>query len=87
MDKQQAVGRLTAYLGGGAVGISAQAQKAAAQTAENTVTLLQYPIPVPNLEITVGDITTVGGFLIVAARFVVDMRKDREQRRDKEQDK
>ena len=72
-------GRLVAYFGGSAVGVSSATQKVKATglaDTPETVTLLNYPIPLPHIEITVADITTVGGFLIVIARFVWDIRRD-----------
>lgn len=81
-------GRLVAYFGGSAVGVSSATQKVKASelTEADTVTLLNYPIPLPHIEITVADITTVGGFLIVLARFVLDVSRERRAKRQRERE-
>lgn len=82
-------GRLVAYFGGSAVGVSSATQKVKASgltEAPDTVTLLNYPIPLPHIEITVADITTVGGFLIVLARFVLDVSRERRAKRQRERE-
>lgn len=87
MTLQLDAGRTIAYIGGLCVSASSLAAKAehaeqVAQQAANveqvaqSISLLQMNIA-PVLEITVGDVTTLGGFAIVVARFAWDVFKAR----------
>ncbi|WP_163219911.1 hypothetical protein [Citrobacter freundii] len=78
-------GRVIAYVGGTGVGLSSLSEKVQAATSDvaGTVSLLQYPVQLPHIQITVADITTVGGFLVVLARFGWDIWKDIRNKRQK----
>lgn len=78
-------GRVVAYVGGTGVSVSSVAEKARAASTDmvDTVNLLQFPIQLPHIQFTVADITTVGGFVIVAARFGWDVWKDIRSKRNK----
>ena len=81
-------GRIMAYFGGSGVGLGSAAQKTQAANLTNpqdTVSLLNYPIPLPQIEITLADIITVGGFLVVLSRFIWDIRRDRRDQQLQEQ--
>lgn len=81
-------GRLIAYLGGSSVGVGSVAQKAQAADitkAADTISLLNYPLPIPHIDITLADVTTIGGFLIVLSRFVWDIRRSRRVQQQQEQ--
>lgn len=78
-------GRVVAYVGGTGVGLSSLSEKVQAATSgvAEPVSLLQYPVQLPHIQITVADITTVGGFLVVLARFGWDIWKDIRNKRQK----
>lgn len=39
----------------------------------DTIPLMAFPLPV--VQITLGDVVALGGFAIVLARFIIDMRR------------
>lgn len=76
-------GRAVAYLGGGAVSLSGVAgkAKAAAQpvnehVSEQGITLLQFPVSIAQVDVTVGDMTTLLGAAVVVVRLAWDIYKE-----------
>ncbi len=68
-------GRTFAYIGGPvASAIALEAQAAHMPTPEQ-IPLMAYPVPVVN--VTLGDLIALGGFAVVLARFIWDVRKDK----------
>lgn len=45
----------------------------------DTIPLMAVPVPV--VEVTLGDLIALGGFAVVVARFVWDIRKDKRRKR------
>jgi hypothetical protein len=80
-------GRAVAYLGGSAVSVSGVAGKASATTepvaeaAEKSISLLQFPIAISDVTVTVGDMTTLVGAGVVVVRLVWDIYRERKNRR------
>lgn len=71
-------GRASSLTSGGpvwALAVLSEKVQAATSDVAGTVNLLQYPVQLPHIQITVA-ITTVGGFLVVLARFGWDIWKD-----------
>ncbi len=86
------VGRVTAYFGGSGVSLISLSVKAEASAASiplitgaipspKSLSLLQVPIPLPLVEVTLGDVTALGGFLVVVGRFAWDVYRDRREQR------
>ena len=79
-------GRTVAYLGGSAVSLSGMAEKAKAAPPVQTVTeqsisLLQFPISIAQVNVTVGDIATLVGAGVVVVRLVWDIYKEAAKRK------
>lgn len=71
-------GQLTAYVGGSGVSVVSLSTKAAeAQAAGHTIPLMSVPVPI--VEVTLGDVVALGGFLVVVARFVWDIYRDKKE--------
>lgn len=75
-------GRAVAYLGGSAVSLSGVADKAKAATqpvkdaADQTISLLQFPVSLAQVDVTVGDMTTLLGAVVVVVRLAWDIYKE-----------
>lgn len=72
-------GKVVAYLGGALVSLLSINEKR--QANGETVALMEIPLDGFLLQITLMDITTVGGFLIVVLRFLFDVYRFVEKRR------
>lgn len=73
-------GQVTAYFGGTGVSVVSLGTKAAehpatAINAPEIIPLMAMPVPV--VQVTLGDLVALGGFAVVVARFVWDIRKDK----------
>lgn len=80
-------GRLITYLGGSAVGVSGVTQQVKAGDvlqASERFTLLNYPIPFWGIQTSLAEVITIGGFFFVAARFFLDVKRDRKLKQQKE---
>lgn len=61
------------------MGIVSLGTKAAENPATHAIPLMAVPVPV--VEVTLGDLIALGGFAVVVARFVWDIRKDKRRKR------
>ncbi|MGL5093668.1 MAG: hypothetical protein ACRC8B_22670 [Aeromonas sobria] len=71
-------GQLVAYLGGSGVGVVSLSTKAGEIAGAGTIPLMALHLPV--VQVTLGDVVALGGFIVVVARFVWDIRKDKRKR-------
>ncbi|MGL4869902.1 MAG: hypothetical protein ACRC48_06780 [Aeromonas veronii] len=81
MDKNECVGRLIAYGFGTAIGLVSISSKAEVNPAKapEVISLLQLPLPIPHVEITLADITTLLGAFAIVVRLRWDYN-DRKRR-------
>lgn len=68
-------GQITAYVGGSGVSVVSLSTRAAELPAAETIPLMAVHVPV--IQVTLGDVVALGGFLVVVARFVWDVCKDK----------
>lgn len=64
-------GQVVTYVGGLGVGVVAQSSQA--QEIPTTISLMQVPVPL--IEVTLGDCVALGGFVVVLLRFAWDLWK------------
>lgn len=76
-------GQVVVY--GGGVGVSGSAYSQSAKVPQElteSISLLQMPVTISSVDVTLGDIVTLGGFAIIVARFVWDVRRSRRAKRE-----
>lgn len=71
-------GQLVSYFGGSGVGFVSLSTKAGELSGAGSIPLMAVHLPV--VQVTLGDLVALGGFAIVVARFIWDIRKDKRRR-------
>lgn len=74
-------GRIGTYLGGGAVGVKGIAEKAdlaehVDEHSEHKINLLQFPVSIADVDVTMSDVITIVGTLVVVVRLVWDIYRE-----------
>lgn len=64
-------GQAVTYFGGVGAGVVAQSTQAQPMPSPETIPLMAYPVPV--IEVTLGDVVALGGFIVVVIRFCWDV--------------
>lgn len=71
------VGPAITYVGGVSAAVGAQAVQAKPVISPETISLLAVPLPLPYVEVTLGDILTITALSVTIARFRWDVKKEK----------
>lgn len=74
------VGPAVTYVSAASAAVGAQAAQAKPIVSPETISLLAVPLPVPHIEVTLGDLVTLAALGVTVARFRWDVKKERRKR-------
>ena len=71
------VGPAITYVGGFSAAVGGQAVQARPVISPETINLLAVPLPIPHIEVTLGDVLTIVALGVTIARFRWDVKKEK----------
>ncbi|MGL4755202.1 MAG: hypothetical protein ACRCXB_22820 [Aeromonadaceae bacterium] len=71
------VGPAITYVGGVSAAVGGQAAQAKPVISPETINLLATPLPIPSIEVTLGDVLTIVALCVTIARFRWDVKREK----------